>query len=171
MRQLRRLVSTDQHNDQGEYLDSHLQLGTGSTDVLLGLSVDHAGGRLSVSANALMSLTGDGETGDRSHQFGDSVNYDVTAKCRVSPRVTGGSEDAWFVSFGVNGEARDHEHLGGGRVADSGGHTVYVTPGLQYVVADKWILEATYQYAVYHDLNETQLGENYRVLGSATYLF
>jgi len=34
--------NTHQHNDQGEYLDSHLQLGTGSTDALLGLSFDHA---------------------------------------------------------------------------------------------------------------------------------
>jgi len=60
---------------------------------------------------------------------------------------------------------------GGERVADSGGHTVYATPGLQCVIASKWILEATYQYAVYHDLNETQLGEDYRVFGSATFLF
>jgi hypothetical protein len=39
------------------------------------------------------------------------------------------------------------------------------------VLAETWVFEATYQYAVYHDLNETQLGEDYRVFGSATYLF
>jgi hypothetical protein len=163
--------STDQHNDQGEYLDSHLQLGTGSTDALLGLSVDHAIDRFSLSGNVLIALTGDGETGHESHQFGNSVNWDVTTKYRISPAVTGETPDAWFVSFGLNGEARDHEHLGGDRVADSGGHTVYVTPGVQFVLAETWVFEATYQYAVYHDLNETQLGEDYRVFGSATYLF
>jgi hypothetical protein len=163
--------STDQHNDQGEYLDSHLQLGTGSTDALFGVSVDHAIDRFSMSCNVLIALTGDGETGHQSHQFGNSVNWDVTTKYRISPAVTGESDDAWFVSFGLNGDLRDHEHLGGDRVADSGGHTVYVTPGVQFVLEEKWVFEATYQYAVYHDLNETQLGEDYRIFGSATYLF
>ena len=163
--------STDQHNDQGEFLDSHLQLGTGSTDALLGLSLDHAMQRASISANVLLSLTSDGETGDQSHQFGNSVNYDLTAKYRIAPSANDPGRNAWFVSFGINGEARDHEHLDGDRVADSGGHTVYVTPGLQCVIASRWIVEATYQYAVYHDLDETQLGEDYRVFASATLLF
>ena len=163
--------STDQHNDQGEYLDSHLQLGTGSTDALLGVSLDHAFERASFSANVLSRSTGDGETGDQSHQFGNSVNYDVTAKYRIAPATNEPERNAWFISLGINGEAREHEHLGGDRVADSGGHTVYVTPGLQWVVASRWIVEATYQYAVYHDLDETQLGEDHRILAGATYLF
>ena len=163
--------STHQHNNQGEYLDSHLQLGTGSTDALLGLSVSHAAGRFTVSGNMLASFTGDGETGDMSHQFGDSVNYDVTAKYRISPRTMGRSPNAWFLSLGVNGEARDHEHLAGERLADSGGTTIYVSPGVQFVAGSSWVVEATYQRAVYHDLNETQLGEDYRIFGNVTYLF
>jgi hypothetical protein len=39
------------------------------------------------------------------------------------------------------------------------------------VAGRHWVLEGTYQYAVYHDLNETQLGEDYKVYGSVTYLF
>ena len=163
--------STRQHNNQGEYLDSHLQLGTGSTDALLGLSVSHAAGRLTVSGNVLASLTGDGETGATSHQFGNSVNYDVTAKYRVSPRTIGRSPNSWFLSLGVNGEARDHERLAGQRVPDSGGTTIYVSPGFQFIAGRAWVVEATYQRAVYHDLNETQLGEDYRVFGNVTYLF
>ncbi len=82
--------------------------------------------RTSLSANALVSLTGDGETGDQSHQFGNSVNYDVTAKYRLAPSTNGADANAWFVSFDINGEARDHEHLGGAR-RDSGAHTVSAT--------------------------------------------
>lgn len=163
--------STDQHNDQGEYLDSHLQLGTGSTDALLGLSFDHAFERTSVSANMLYAFTGNGEVGHQSHRFGDSVNYDVTAKYRVAPATNEPDRNAWFVSLGINGEAREHEHLDGDRVGDSGGHTVYLTPGAQCVLANRWIVEATYQYAVYHDLDQTQLGEDYRVFAGVTYLF
>jgi hypothetical protein len=163
--------STSQHSDQGEYLDSHLQLGTGSTDLLLGASANHVLGRYSVSANLLASITGEGETGDTRHRFGNSLNYDVTGKYRVSPAVIGKSSNELFLSLGVNGEYRQHEKLDGDTVPDSGGHTIYLTPGIQYVAGVHWVFETTWQYAVYHDLNETQLGENYKLFASATYLF
>jgi hypothetical protein len=163
--------ATDLHGDQGEYLDAHLQPGTGSTDLLLGLSVNHATGRLSVSANLLASITGKGETGDLAHRFGNSLNYDLTGKYRVSPSVAGASANALFVSLGINGEYRRREQLDGAPVPDSGGHTVYLTPGVQYRVAAHWIFEATYQQPVYHKLNELQLGETRKVFGSASYLF
>ncbi len=163
--------STDRHSDQGEYLDAHLQLGTGSTDLLLGVSANHVLGRYSVSANVLAAFTGNGEAGDASHRFGDSLNYDVTGKYRVSPTVTGESANELFLSLGVNGEYRRREKLDGDTVPDSGGQTIYLTPGIQYVAGRHWVFESTWQYAVYHNLNETQLGENYRLFASANYLF
>jgi len=163
--------STSQHNNQGEYLDAHLQPGTGSTDLLLGVSANHVMRRYSVSANLLASVTGEGETGDSSHRFGDSLNYDVTGKYRVSSSLTDQSSNELFFALGVNGEYRRREKLDGDTVPDSGGHTVYLTPGIQYVAGRHWVFESTWQYAVYHDLNETQLGENYKLFASATYLF
>lgn len=163
--------STNRHGDQGEHLDSHLQPGTGSTDLLLGVSLDHAIGRYSLSANLLASLPGEGETGGESHRFGNTLNYDVTARYRVAPSVPGETADAFFVSLGVNGESRAKEELDGDTLDDTGGHTLYLTPGLQYRHGANWVVEATYQYAFYHKLNETQLGEDYRLTGSLTYLF
>ncbi len=163
--------STNRHGNQGEHLDSHLQPGTGSTDLLLGVSVNHAAGRYSLSANLLASLAGEGETGGDSHRFGNSVNYDVTGKYRILPAVPGQSANAGFVSLGLNGESRAREKLDGHKVSDSGGHTLYITPGLQYQYGSRWVLEATWQYAFYHDLNAMQLGEDYRLSGSVTWLF
>jgi len=160
--------STSRRDDQGEYLDSHLQPGTGSTDLLLGISADHALGRYAASANLLASIAGEGETGSESHRFGNSLNYDVTLKYRVTPVVSGGSSNSFLVSLGVNGEYRAKEELDGITLQDTGGHTVYLTPGLQYRMASHRIFEATYQQAVYHDLNEMQLGENHKLSGSAT---
>ena len=163
--------STSQHSDQGEYLDSHLQLGTGSTDLLLGVSANRVQGRFSVSANLLASITGEGDTGHTKHRFGNSLNYDVTGKYRIAPTVPGASPNELFLSLGANGEYRKREKLDGDTVPDSGGHTIYLTPGIQYLAGTHWVFETTCQYAVYHDLNETQLGENYRLFASATYLF
>lgn len=162
---------TDRFGDQAEYLDAHLQPGSGSTDLLLGVSVNHVMGRYAVSANLLASIPGKGESGDLSHQFGNSVNYDVTGRYRVSPAVTGAMPNSLFVSLGLNGEYRNREKLDGVTIDDSGGHTIYLSPGLQYQLAAHWVFEASWQQAVWHDLNEMQLGEDYKVFGSATYLF
>ena len=78
------------HDSQSKYLDSHLQLGTGSTDLLLGVSANHVLGRYSVFlANLLASIAGKGETGHTKHRFGNSLNYDVTGKYRITPTVLG----------------------------------------------------------------------------------
>ena len=163
--------STKGRDDNGDVLDAHTQLGTGSTDILMGLSASHAVDRFSLAANVLASITTEGELGATSHQFGDSLNYDVTAKYRVLPTVLNNSSTRWFVSLGLNGEWRGHEQVEGVRVFDSGGHVFYITPGLQAIIGKKWIFETTYQAAIFHDLKGTQLGEDYKVSGSLTYLF
>jgi len=163
--------STNGKDDAGNFLDSHLQLGTGSTDVLLGVGANHVINRFTLSANFLASLPTEGEFGRTSHTFGNSLNYDVTAKYRVSSATPATAPTQWFVSFGVNGEWRGREDEDGVTVGDSGGHVLYVTPGIQVIVGRKWIVEASYQAAVQHDLNGTQKGESYKVAGSLTYLF
>jgi hypothetical protein len=42
---------------------------------------------------------------------------------------------------------------------------------VQVNFAQNWVFEFSYQHAVYHDLNSVQLGEDYKVFGSLTYLF
>lgn len=163
--------STDGRGESGEFLDAHTQLGTGSTDVLVGVSASHAVNRFNLSANLLAAIATEGEFGTTTHQFGDSINYDVTAKYRILPAAVADSASRWFVSFGVNGEWRGHEDEDGTEVVDSGGHVVYLTPGLQVMIGAKLILEATYQAAVFHDLDGTQLGEDYKATASLTYLF
>jgi len=162
---------TDRKTDDGEFLDAHLQPGTGSTDYLLGLSLSHAMRKLSLSANMLGSITTTGKAGDSKHKFGNSLNYDVTAKYRVHPSTTGTAGPRIFLALGVNGELRDREKEEGVEDKNSGGHTVYVSPGLQIVMAKRWVFEASYHRAVYHNLNGKQLGENYKANGAVTYLF
>jgi len=157
--------------DDGDFLDAHVQLGTGSTDGLLGVSASYARGRLAMAANVLGGLANEGEAGDEAHSFGDWVNYDLTGRYRVMPGVAGASPTQVFAAFGVAGEARNRETEGGITVADSGGHTVYITPGVQFNFAGRWTAEVSYHHAVHHDFNGTQLGEDYKVFGSLTRAF
>lgn len=163
---------TDATVDGGdEFMDAHTQLGTGSTDFLIGTSANLARGRMGVAANLLAGITGEGETGDVDHSFGNWLNWDVTGRYRVWPSTVGAGSNSVFLSFGVNGELRGRETEDGVELDDSGGHTVYVAPGLQVNFAQHWVAEFSYQHAVHHDLNSTQLGEDYKVFGSLTYLF
>ena len=163
--------STDSRGDSGEFLDAHLQTGTGSTDFLVGLAASHALGRFSVAANLLAAIPGKGEFGQTEHQFGESLNYDLTAKYRLLPQTPGASAMQWFISLGLNGEWRAQEQEEGATVGDSGGHVLYLTPGVQVVLGTHWIVEASFQQAVQHDLDGVQLGETYKISGGVTYLF
>lgn len=163
---------TDGRTDDGmNYLDSHLQLGTGSTDFIMGLSMSHAVQRLSLSANLLGVITTEGEAGDTKHQFGNMLNYDITAKYRVYPAVFAPASTQMFFSLGLNGELREREKEHGTEFVNSGGHTIYLTPGVQVVVAPHWVVELSYQYPAYHNLYGTQLAEDYKLNGAVTYLF
>ncbi len=163
---------TDGRTDDGAaYLDAHLQLGSGSTDFILGLSMSHVVQRFSLSANLLGVIPTEGEAGDTKHQFGNTLNYDITAKYRVYPDVFAPLSTQLFFSLGLNGELREREKENGAELVNSGGHTIYLTPGVQVVAAPHWVFEFSYQHPVYHNLYGTQLGEDYKVNGAVTYLF
>ena len=163
--------STDGRNDDGNFLDAHIQPGTGSTDGLFGFGFNYAKGKYSLSGNILASIAGEGEFGNTSHQFGDAVNYDITGRYRIYPATIGQSSTQVFLSMGLAGETRQRELENNVKVFDSGGTTLYATPGLQINFAEHWVTEFTYQHAVYHNLFGTQLGEDYKLFGSLTYLF
>jgi len=158
-------------SDGMSYLDSHMQPGTGSTDYLLGLSYSHSLERLSFSANLLGTITTEGKFGTTKHEFGNALNYDASGKYRIAPEAFSPMKPQLFAALGINGEARQREKEDGVAVPDSGGNAVYLSPGLQLVLAPHWIAEVSYQHAIYHKLNGTQLGETYKAITGVTYLF
>ena len=163
---------TDARTDAGgEYLDSHLQPGTGSTDLLLGLSLSHALTRLSFAVNLLGTLPGEGEFGDTRHQFGNALNYDVSAKYRIYPGARQPRAPQFFAVLGMNGETRAKERVDGVTEENSGGTVLYVAPGVQLTLPPHWVVDLAYQAAAYHDLHGTQLGETAKTVGGVTYLF
>ena len=160
--------TTDERADQGDYLDAHLQLGTGATDGLFGFSASHARGRGSVAVNLLGAIKGQGEAGAFDYEYGDALNYDVTARYRVSPATVGATPRQWFLSCGLVGEARKHEREDGFRIDDSGGHVLYVQPGAQLSLGARSTLEVAAQLPIHHDLSGTQLGEDLKVFATLT---
>ena len=158
--------STTGRADNGDYLDAHLQLGSGSTDGLFGASFSHARGRWSLGANMLGALKGQGEAGDDDYDYGDSINYDLTARFRVTPSTLGATAQQLFLSCGLAGEIRGQEEEAGSRILDSGGHVMFVQPGVQLNLGARWSFEVSAQVPIHHDLTGTQLGDDLKVMGS-----
>lgn len=164
--------ATDGRTEAGdEFLDAHIQLGTGSTDLLLGLSASHAVQRLTLMANLIGSVAGDGRSGEAEHNYGNLLNYDMGAKYRVYPGQISPAEAQLFLAMSVNGELRQRETNEGVEDKNSGGHTAYLSPGIQLVLSQNWVVEASFSHAVYHNLYGTQTGERFKTNAGVTYLF
>ena len=157
---------TDGRDSQGDLLDAHIQLGTGSTDMLTGVSAFLAWERTALILNVLGALTTDGAN---NHRFGNSLNYDLTVRYRIFPDDYQGT--FFFATLGLNGEWRGKEIQDGLPDEDSGGNVLYLSPGIQFMFTPALSLEATYQYPVLHALNGRQLGEDYRIMTGLQLLF
>lgn len=150
----------------GEYLDSHLQPGSGSTDIVLGTSLLWTLDRTTIATNILGSLPG---TGARGHRFGNYINADLTGRYRILA-----SEDNFSTlaaTLGLCGELRAKETQDGTLLDDSGGSVLYLSPGVQWIASERISFEASYHLPIYHYLGGTQLGESYRMMGGVQYLF
>jgi len=157
---------TNGYDSQGNLLDAHIQLGTGSTDFLVGCSGIAAFDRAALIANVLTSITTQGAHG---HRFGNSVNYDLSLRYRLFPEGYEGVQ--FFGVVGLTGEWRGREIQDGTPDENSGGNVAYISPGAQVFFTPSVSVEAAFQYPVVHALHGEQLGEDFRIMTGIQLLF
>ncbi len=151
--------STNGRDSEGNLLDAHIQLGTGSTDLLLGVSGFLTFERIALIGNLLGAITSQGANG---HEFGNILNYDGSLRYRLYPSEYGDTQ--LFATFGVYGELRGRELQDGVPMESTGGNVVFLSPGLQLFPFPSMSIEASYHIPVIHALNGSQLGEDYRIM-------
>ena len=145
-----------------------LQRGSGSWDPtgdFLATYVPPAGrGRWIFTGDAGVTAT----TKANDFEVGNQVSYDGMVKYRVHPARYPGRDT--FLVFEVNGRWQDQARAGGLPLTDSGGHTVYLAPGVQFLLRQNVILEGGVQLPVWHGLNGTQLAAGRTVLAGVRYI-
>ncbi len=156
---------TNGRDSEGNLLDAHVQLGTGSTDALLGVSGFITFDRVALIGNLLGSITSKGANG---HEFGDILNYDASIRYRLYPADYGDTQ--LFATFGVYGEFRGKELQDGTPIASSGGNVLFLSPGFQLFPLPSITIEGSYHIPVVHALNGSQLGEDYRIMAGVQFL-
>ena len=144
-----------------------LQLGTGSTDYSVGLIYTHSTGRLGINGDASYSF----KTEANGFEFGDALNYNIAFGYRVYPSVYETYPSPYATAYlEANGQFNRKNKANGQIVLDSGGHTLFISPGLQFVPVGSLILEASLQIPVIQDLNGTQLGTDFALKAGIRWL-
>lgn len=158
---------TDAVNSAGETLTAHIQPGTGAFTYMAGLSASYAVKRISVTANGLVGLPTRGEVGDDRYEYGNSITYDSSVRYRLSGSLQNPLKV--FATAGIAGEYREQELFNNEPVDGTGGHTVYVTPGVQFFF-NPVIFEFSFWQPVIQNLDGEQLGETFKTYASFTFL-
>ena len=101
-------------------------------------------------------------------EFGNRVSYDGTIKYRVYPRRYPGRST--FLLVELNGRWQGRANANGQPVFDSGGHSIYISPGVQFLWRQNLILEGGVQLPVRRSFNGNQLETDYTVLVGLRYI-
>jgi hypothetical protein len=138
-----------------------LQPGSGSVDGIVGLAGFQNFDRLSLYG----SLQGKINSEDDDFKFGNRLHYDLAADYVLQE----GRNLFLILEFNGRYEARSEEN--GRDVRNSGGHSLFISPGIQYLPVPYLILETSIQLPVFQELNGTQLGTDFSIVVGLRYLF
>lgn len=140
-------------------LPATFQLGSGSWDPFFGVVATYQTLDFQVDTQVSYKLN----TRANGFEFGDETRLDGSLQYRLWPRELGSGTPGFL--YGVlegNLLYRAKNEMGGAKVASSGGTSLFIAPGLQYVT-QRWIVEAIIQIPVFQDLNGAALKDNYTV--------
>ena len=149
----------DGERDSLGRLPQPLQLGSGSWDPFGGVVATWQTLDYQVDVQAAYKLN----TEANDFEFGDEARFDASLQYRLWPRELGKGTSGFL--YGVLEGNLVHQaksEIGGADDPDSGGLSVFLSPGLQYVTR-RWIVEAIVQVPVAQDLNGAALEDDFVV--------
>jgi len=135
-----------------------LQPGSGSLDPLAGaiFTWQTLGGQVDVDTIYRHNTQRDG------FEAGDLLTYDLAAQLRLWPRKLPSTGVPSYLNavLELNGRWSSKDKVSGTTNPDSGGHTLFLSPGLQWV-STRWLFEAGVQIPLLQDLNGDGLEQDY----------
>lgn len=168
---------TNQRDREGERFDAEFQPGSGSWDGLFGAAFTQRIGAWSFDTSVLYTLVTEGVLDT---DLGDRLNYGIALTYRISGSAhhddaahagpPHGSDHTHAHSgpnvdliLELNGEWSDNEETSGARDPNSGGNTLYLSPGVR-LSQDRWSAFASVGVPVMADFNGTQPEPDLRVI-------
>ncbi|MCI0538475.1 MAG: transporter [Verrucomicrobiales bacterium] len=148
----------DDESDSAGRLPQPLQLGSGSYDPIVAGVFTWQRLRWQADFDVAYKIS----TEANNFRFGNTLAHDAAFQYRLWPwqLPERGVPSFVYGLLELNGIWAERNELNGGRVGDSGGYTLFVSPGLQYVTR-RWVAELSVQLPVVQALNGNQLETDY----------
>lgn len=153
------LRDTEARLPTGEVAPRPLQVGNGSWDVEPALVFTRTSRRLGIHANVGWRVN----TADEGFEAGDAFRYDAAVGFRFVPWVYERLKDQTLVAYlELNGQVSQEDEIRGIENPDSGGHTLFLSPDLQWIPTPWLLFEGSVQVPVVQELNGIQLEQETR---------
>ncbi len=157
----------DDETDALGRLPPSVQLGSGSWDPFIGVVATNQTLRYQVDGQ--FSFRGKNKAND--FEAGDVIRLDGSLQYRLRTReLTSGVPGFLYGVIEANLIHRDENRVGGSTDPNSGGTTLFITPGVQYITK-RWIVEGAAQIPVSEDLNGTALENDFIARASVRFNF
>jgi hypothetical protein len=156
---------TSETDKQGERFEPEEQPGTGSTDFMFGIALNKVFGRFTVDGSVLYQLKG---SGTQDYEFGDIVRTNLMGAYTIKER---GEYPGVQLLAGINAQFADKDHENSEKISDTGGTTVFFSPGLSTQLNDRLSSSATIMLPVLQNLGRDHQEVDYEVLFSIGYNF
>ncbi len=156
---------TSETDKQGERFEPEEQPGTGSTDFMFGLAINKTFGRFTVDGSVLYQLKG---SGTQDYEFGDIVRTNLMGAYTIKER---GEYPGVQLLAGINAQFADKDHENSEKICDTGGTTVFFSPGLSTQLSDKLSSSAIIMLPVIQNLGRDHQEVDYNILFSIGYNF
>ena len=149
----------DNKSDSIGRLPPGLQSGSGAWDVFGGVTATYQTLDFQADAQASYRVRNEANGFDP----GDEFRLDGSLQYRLWPQSLGdGVPDFLYAVLEANLVRRDNNRVNGADDPNSGGTTIYLSPGVQYVTR-RWIVEGVVQLPVVQNLHGTALENDYVV--------
>lgn len=158
----------DNARDSLGLLPKGIQLGSGSVDVIAGGTYTLQ--TLNYEIDADLRYIFNQEAND--FEFGDIFKYNFAYQKRIWPSILPdkGIYSQWNAVLELNGMLERKSESRGSEVASSGGNTIFLSPGIQFV-SKRSVYEFSFLYPVVQNLNGSQLETDYSLALSYRYIF
>jgi len=149
-------------------LPRDLQLGSGSADPLVGGAYTWQ----DLNGEWDVSLTYQFNTTANTFEFGDVLTYTVAYQRRVWPIKLPERRlyAQWNVVLEANGQWEQKAKSHGGRVDNTGGHLLFLSPGVQ-IATKHFVVETSIQLPVLQHLHGNQVEPDFTLVGSIRVTF
>ncbi|MBI5075348.1 MAG: transporter [Nitrospirae bacterium] len=157
-------IPTGKTNDrdiQGETFEAEFLPGTGSWNPILGIAATKRYGKVSLDGNLQYTFA---TRGTQFTNLGDMFDYNAA----LSYRVVSGTI-AWDLILEANGEWKGKQRIRGEKDPNSGGNTLFLSPGMRLVFGKNFSTYLSIGIPLLQDMNGIQDDTKYKALFGASF--